>query len=168
MLTTLYCDASFCPHDRVGGWAVWLRSDFGRHIESGVVPDYCDFSNEAEFAAIYAGIYRAVTKWPDTSAVLVRSDCTTALQWMEMRYQARSQGGQRLQEHVRKLKKDHDVRLIPRWVKGHRHGKDTDVYLNNRVDEMAGKVMRQERQRVRTNTQERKDALTGKEITFVE
>ena len=124
MLTTLYCDASFCPENLVGGWAVWLRSERGRHVESGATPDYCDYSNEAELAAIYAGIYRTVTRWPKTEAILVRSDCTTALRWMEGRSQVRSAGGQRLVKHIGKLKVEHNVRLIPRWVKGPRSHED--------------------------------------------
>jgi len=152
MLTTLYCDASWCPHEQVGGWAIWLRSERGRHIESGAVPDYCQYSNEAEFAAIYAGIYRAVTKWPKTTAILVRSDCTGALHWMERRYPINSQAGRRLQKRIAELKEKRKVRLIPRWVRGHRGGKDTDVYLNRRVDEMAREIMLTERQRVVGNS----------------
>ncbi len=150
MLTTLYCDASFCPHTRVGGWAVWLRSELGRHVESGPTPDYCRFSNHAELAAIYAGIYRAATKWPETEAVLVRSDCTTALHWMEGRYRPRSDAGRRLVERIQKIQDGHDVRLISRWVKGHREGAGVDVWLNRRVDQMAKKVMADERIRVQT------------------
>lgn len=148
MLTTLYCDASFCPEYFVGGWGVWLRSAHGRHVESGTTPAYCHRADEAEFAAIYAGVYRAVTRWPATSAVLVRSDCQTALHWMENRYQPNAGGGRRLLELITNLQEKHDVRLIPRWVKGHRSGDDTDVYLNRRVDEMARDVMGDERRRV--------------------
>ena len=131
---------------------MWLRSERGRHVESGATPDYCNFSNEAELAAIYAGIYRTVTKWPKTEAILVRSDCTTALQWMDGRSQARSAGARRLVKRIVKLKAEHNVRLIPRWVKAHRSGSDTDVWLNRRVDEMAREIMKNERQRATGNS----------------
>lgn len=145
MLTTLYCDASFCPRDRVGGWAIWLRSEEGRHIESGPVPEYCNVSNEAELAAIYAGIYRAITLWGRTEAILVRSDCTAALHWMEQRYEAPTEGGRRLQLLIRRLHDNRMLSLIPRWVKGHQGGDQTEAWLNRRVDRMARKVMQLER-----------------------
>jgi len=141
MLTTLYCDASFCPHELVGGWAIWLRSERGRHVENGATPDYCQNASEAELVAIYAGIYRALTRWPETTAILVRSDCTTALDWMMDRYYPKRKGGQRVAKKIRQLRYQRGVRLIPRWVKAHREGSETDVYLNRRVDELAREMM---------------------------
>jgi ribonuclease HI len=147
MLTTLYCDASFCPHNLVGGWAIWLRSERGRIIEDGPVPDYCKESYEAELAAIYAGIYRTLNRWSNTTAILVRSDCETALNLMSNRYQGRHRGARRLATKIHGLQREAGVRLIPRWVKGHQRGTKTDAYLNNRVDEMARAVMQSERVR---------------------
>jgi len=145
VLTTLYCDASFCPDKKVGGWAIWLRSEHGRIVEDGPTPEYCQNSYEAELAAIYAGIYRTSRRWPMTAAILVRSDCQTALDLMENRYEARSGGGRRLATKIQELKARHDLRLIPRWVKGHQRGSKTDAWLNNKVDELARKVMEAER-----------------------
>jgi ribonuclease HI len=145
MLTTLYCDASWCPHLLVGGWAIWLRSERGRIVEDGVVPEYCSQSYEAELAAIYAGIYRTLSRWPNTTAILVRSDCETALHLMSNLYQGRHQGARRLATKIHGLQREVGVRLIPRWVKGHQRGTNTDAYLNNRVDEMARSVMEKER-----------------------
>lgn len=154
MLTTLYCDASFCPHQLVGGWAIWLRSNQGRIIEHGATPDYCDFSNEAELAAIYAGIYRGLTRWPQTTAILVRSDCRDALNLMENRHEAPTQSGRRLAKKIHDLQAQRGVRLIPRWVKGHQRGTEVDAYLNNRVDELARTMMRRERRRDRREQRE--------------
>ena len=144
-MTTLYCDASFCPHQLVGGWAIWLRSEQGRIVEDGPIPDYCTQSHEAELAAIYAGIYRTVKRWPMTEAILVRSDCQTALELMGQKYRPRSRAAHRLVGKVQKLKTHHNLRLIPRWVKGHQTAKKTDAWLNNKVDELARKVMEAER-----------------------
>lgn len=150
MLTTLYCDASFCPHQLVGGWAIWLRSEYGRIVEDGPTPEYCRFSNIAELAAIYAGIYRAVTRWPDTRAILVRSDCKPALDLMEYRYASTHDGGRRLADKIQELRRQYDINLIPRWVKGHQRGSTTDAWLNNRVDEMSRAVMEAERKKTAT------------------
>jgi ribonuclease HI len=53
-------------------------------------------------------------------------------------------------ERIQKIQDGHDVRLISRWVKGHREGAGVDVWLNRRVDQMAKKVMADERIRVQT------------------
>lgn len=141
MLTTLYCDASFCPQTHAGGWGVWLRSNRGRVVRSGITPHYVIDANEAELAAIYAGVFLAVRHWPETEAILVRSDSRTALSRMDDYRKARREGAKKLAEKIRELQKKHDVRLISRWVKGHRSGSAVDVYLNNRVDEMAREAM---------------------------
>ena len=141
MLTTLYCDASFCPHQLVGGWAIWIRSERGRFVENGKTPDYCQNSSEAELVAIYAGIYRTLTRWPETTAILVRSDCTAALDWMVGRHHPKKESGQRVANKIQQLKHQRGVRLIPRWVKAHREGSETDVYLNRRVDKLAREMM---------------------------
>lgn len=147
MLTTLYCDASFCPDEMVGGWAIWVRNERARHIEKGPTPEYCNNSAEAELAAIYAGIYRIVTRWPDTTAILVRSDCQAALGWAtdEFSPKPEKKSAVKLTKKIQLIKREHPVRLIPRWVKAHRKGSETDVYLNRRVDEMAREVMLSQR-----------------------
>jgi ribonuclease HI len=100
-------------------------------------------------AAIYAGIYRVATRWPQTEAILVRSDCQTALIWMRKskRSQLRPEGAKRLLGKIETLqqKNPSGLRLIPRWVKGHQRGSKTDAWLNNKVDELARKVMEAER-----------------------
>lgn len=141
MLTTLYCDASFCPRELVGGWALWLRSERGRHVENGVTPSYCKSSNDAELAAIYAGIYRAMRQWPNTTVILVRSDSDTALRWLMKTHHPSTEGGQRLIQKITDLQHNHGIHFIPRWVKGHRRGTATDIYLNRQVDAMAREVM---------------------------
>lgn len=145
MLVTLYCDASFCPKTYSGGWAAWLRSERGRIIRSGPTPDYCRHAYEAEIAAIYAGLYLVTRSWPEAEAVLVRSDCTAALHLMQRRREASHRGARRLATKIEGLRIAHGIKLVPRWVKGHRGGEQTDAYLNRRVDEMARTVMRYQR-----------------------
>lgn len=149
MLTTLYCDASFCPETLAGGWAVWLKSNQGRIVRSGLMPSYVQNSNDAELAAIFAGVYLATQKWPSTEAILVRSDSQTALRWMRSAEGDRRDETQRLAAKIQELRAKHNFRIIDRWVKGHRRGTQTDVWLNNRVDEMAREVMLKERSKRR-------------------
>jgi len=147
MLTTLYCDASFCPVTLAGGWAVWLRSNSGRIVESGKTPEYVVNSNDAELSAIFAGIYRAVTQWSETEAILVRSDCQSALAQMEDPSRAYQPETRKLATKIRKLREKHNVKLISRWVKGHQKVAKTDAWINNQVDRMAGEQMREQRKK---------------------
>lgn len=119
---------------------MWLRSEEGRVVRSGPCPAYVMTSHQAELAAIFAGVYLAITSWPGrTRNVLVCSDCEGAL------YHARADsplsrktGTRRLQEKLRALLAEHSVGLSLRWVKGHRPGsEDTRAYLNNAVDRLA-------------------------------
>lgn len=147
MFVTLYCDASFCRESRVGGWAAWLRSECGRIVRSGVTPPYCVESYEAEIAAVFAGLHLAVTSWPTTTAVLVRSDCRSALDALAPGRAFRHEGAVKLASMISDLRERHSLRLIPGWVKGHRHGAAVDVHLNRQVDAKAKAVMRYERRR---------------------
>jgi len=139
MLTTLYCDASWYGRLQVGGWAVWLRSERGRIVEKGAAPDYCAYSYEAELSAIFAGIHLTTDSWPETEAILVRSDCEQALGLLTGKQQPNPDhaGACRLVERLRHYQDEHKFRLIPRWVKGHQNGNKTDAWLNRRVDRMA-------------------------------
>jgi ribonuclease HI len=136
MLSTLYCDASWSHHRQRGGWAVWLRSNDGRIIEHGRVPDYCTLSYEAELAAIFAGVHLATKKWPTTEAVLIRSDCRQALDLIGEKRppKAKHPGACRLVSKILEVRDAAKVRLIPRWVKGHQDGQKVDAWLNRRVD----------------------------------
>lgn len=140
MLVTLYCDASWLPEHNVGGWAVWLRSEQGRVIRSGTTPDYCTMAFEAELAAVFAGIHLARRHWNDTSKVIVCSDCEQALWLMTGRLSPSRYASSRLMSRIRKESKE--IRLVPKWVKGHRVTGGTDAYLNRRVDQMARKAAR--------------------------
>lgn len=137
MLVTLYCDASFDSRTRTGGWGVWLRSDEGRIIKAGPCPPYLRFSYEAELSAIFAGLWLACNTWEKTEAVLVRSDAQDALRIIVGRQNAKHRAAKRLFFKIKDLCRDKNVKIIPRWVKGHQAGSNTDAWLNRRVDELA-------------------------------
>lgn len=147
MLVTLYCDASWSTsHGGTGGWGVWLRSDQGRIIRRGPCPDYCKHVFEAELAAIFAGLHLAVTYWPDTKTIVVRSDCRHAVNIVTGQQvpKEKHRAARRLRNKITKLRKRHKVRIIGKWVKGHQPGDKVDAYLNRRVDQLAGEAMRAE------------------------
>lgn len=124
----------------------------GRIVRSGPCPDWragtggrrCQRSYEAELAAIFAGIHLATTHWPQTSVIIVRSDCQQALDIITRRIipKQRHAGARRLRDKIAELRRQ--VRLVPKWVKGHQSGNRTDAWLNRKVDELAGDAKRTE------------------------
>lgn len=138
MLTTLYTDASFHHETKNGGWAVWARSDRGRIVKSGPCPGYVDDSNDAELAAMFAGIYLIGQNWSDTNRILICSDSQTALRWVLDNERSRRETTAKLQKMIRKQCIEHGFSITPRWVKGHSGAGTTQAYLNAKCDEFAG------------------------------
>jgi hypothetical protein len=140
---TGYTDASF--HRKAGGaWAVWLRCGAGRAVRQGTCPSYVRDSNAAELAAIYAGVYLACRIWPSTTAVLVCSDCRSALAAADPSASLASDPAmRRLQQRLRELANAERLDLRFKWVRGHqRASASTSAWLNNQVDRLAGSTRR--------------------------
>lgn len=134
MLVTLYTDGSFRLH--IGGWAFWARSEMGRIIRSGKCPEYVVDALGAEFCAVYCGIYRVIQAWPQTSTILVRSDCKGVED--PDRPTLKHEAARRLHQLTKQTLGAR--RVIYRWVKGHRGGSVVDAYINRQVDLLASEI----------------------------
>lgn len=141
---TCYTDASYSK-GAGGAWAVWLRCERGRLVRHGLCPPYVHESNAAELAAIYAGLYLAVSTWGDAVAgVSVRSDSRVALALADPEHRMATDGAaRRLQKRIRRLLREHELALDCRWVRGHQpvHA-GTHAYLNDRCDRLAKRARR--------------------------
>lgn len=132
--TTVHADASF--KDGRGSWAAWVKTSAGRVVRSGACPEYVRNSGHAELAAVFAGIHLAVSAFPHTTAILVRSDCRAALHNLAHRASPSSDPAvQRLRERIRTALGDRHVRI--KWVKGHRGGDTVESWVNNACDRLA-------------------------------
>ena len=149
MWVTLYTDASFCHETKAGGWATWCRHSEGRLFfsGSGLVAD----ANEAELKAILHGMENALKELRGIEGFNIRSDSQTAVDI------ARYNGRIPRQPHLRKLRREivelsreYRVWRQVRWTKGHTttHN-NTPGYLNDKVDKMAKRAMRQFRDGLR-------------------
>ncbi len=139
MHVTCYTDASFSTRQG-GAWAVWVRSDRGRIVRRGRCPAWVRDPNLAELAAIYAGVYLALTRWRGSVRhVLVRSDSqwAVAVAAGEATKPPRKPA-RRLQRKLRALVEEHGASLECRWVPGHRPRQEsTAAYLNDACDRLA-------------------------------
>ena len=147
LFVTCYTDASWYHHDKVGGWAVWIRSERGRIVKHGPCPGYIKNSMQAELAAIYAGIRLTMNYWPDTGRILVRSDCKAALQKLKeakLGKTPRRDTNKALNPVTRLCWKieDVDVEVVPKWVRGHATDGSVQTWLNNHCDAEAKKAAR--------------------------
>lgn len=146
MLVTCYCDASYAAGTG-GAWAVWLRSSEGRVVRSGSCPGYVRDSNLAELSAIWAGIYLALRTWPETTAILVCSDCQGALAIAANHKPPKKSEAKRIWTMIRKALVKANTKLVPRWVRGHQDASaGTQAYLNNACDRLAGLQRRRDRE----------------------
>ncbi|WP_080682449.1 ribonuclease H family protein [Sorangium cellulosum] len=139
---TCYTDASFTPI--AAGWGVWLRSTRGRIVRHGACPPYVSSANEAELAAIFAGVYLARKVWGDAvRGLVVYTDSQAAVRFLsdealKPRIQRNAPAVARLRERIRTFSNEHGIELDLRWVKGHQRTNTVRAYLNARCDQLAG------------------------------
>ncbi|WP_437991014.1 ribonuclease H family protein [Sorangium sp. So ce145] len=138
---TCYTDASFSPI--VAGWGVWLRSTRGRIVRHGACPPYVSSANEAELAAIFAGVYLARKAWGEAvRGLVVYTDSQAAVRFLsdgalKPRIQRNAPAVARLRERIRTFSNEHGIEMDLRWVKGHQRTNTVRAYLNARCDQLA-------------------------------
>ncbi len=137
MWITLYCDASY-KKGFGGTWAVWIKCDKGRLVNSGDCPSYVDNSISAEMYAAYEGIKQALKKWDDVEGIQINSDCTTVCRafwpWSK---KIKNASAKFIQERTLKLLKEKEILVRGKHVKGHQKPTTTRAYINGRCDDMA-------------------------------
>src|SRR5262245_41450797 len=113
---TCYTDASFTK--TAAGWGIWLRSARGRIVRQGACPPYVRSANEAEMAAIFAGIYLARRAWgAAVRGLVVYTDSQTAIDVLTRDAKRSAPGIARLRERIRAFSDEHGIELDLRWVK---------------------------------------------------
>lgn len=139
---TCYTDASYTR--RAAGWGVWLRSARGRIVRHGACPPYVSSANEAEMAAIFAGVYLARKAWgAAVCGLFVFTDSQAAIGFLNgealrPRVERSAPGIVRLRDRIRAFAAEHGIELDLRWVKGHQKTDSVRAYLNARCDLLAG------------------------------
>lgn len=136
---TCYTDASFSREG--AGWGVWLRSNLGRLVRRGPCPAYVHSANEAEMAAIFAGLYLAHRTWgAAVRGIWIFTDSQAAIHVLtaDPHGKRSTLGVARLRDKIRTFAEEHGIELDLRWVKGHQKTNTQRAYLNGQCDRMAG------------------------------
>ena len=140
MLVSLFSDASWCPHNHVGGWGAWARSergvakDFGPF--NGVVPD----SNIAEVYAVVNGLHMALDYGIAEHAdrLLIQTDSQVAILYLSGPLaRQKSEAARRGWQAFHRLVEQHALSWVFRHVPGHTSGKQPRLYVNKLVDQAA-------------------------------
>lgn len=144
VITTVFTDASFCHQTRCAGYAVWVKNN------SRVLKRYGNFrgkpenSSDAEFMALINGIYFAMQLAPETTYLIVQTDCMGIIPHANRGGLPQRASG-RLKRRMREALKG--VTLDVRHVKAHSRDGSKRSHVNNWCDEFARKAMRQQRGR---------------------
>lgn len=121
-----------------------MRSARGRIVRRGACPSYVRSANEAEMAAIFAGVYMAWKAWgAAVRGLVVYTDSQAAVGFLNgealrPRIQRHAPGVARLRERIRAFAGEHGIELDVRWVKGHQQTNTVRAYLNAQCDRLAG------------------------------
>lgn len=144
-----YADASFKadPPDQGGGWGIWVRDHHTRVVRSGVCPEWVESSVQAEFCAVWAAIYTALTHL-DTqrcNILVIKTDCQEVAKyfgWSQNQQTPSDPNVVRICLKAYEMAKSHGIKLVVKWVRGHQRKSKDNVpgYLNDRVDELASKA----------------------------
>lgn len=136
---TVLTDASWCPHEKVGGWAVWIVMNGERFKRFDAFFEKLESAKEAEIKAILNGLYIAKRVFAP-EAYHVVSDCVHAMKEL--------QGTGATQEWRNKmLEITGESKVTYKHVKAHTSNDDKRSYVNNWCDFQAKMAMRSLRTR---------------------
>lgn len=142
MWVTCYTDASWSPETCSGGWAYSLTSDQGRCAKSGPCPPWVTCNNTAEFAAIVAGIYRAVREWEGVEGVSVRTDSAVAITYLrfypgKVPITLHRVDWLVIRDKLHRILRKYSCKVKLTHVKGHQSSRTRPAYMNNKVDDLS-------------------------------
>lgn len=131
---TILTDASWCPSQKVAGWAAWIVCNDERYKRYDAFFEKVDSSHEAEIKAIINGVYIAKRVF-DPDHYHVVSDCLTAMNVLQ------GKAGGKVW-HAKLLEIVGTTRVTFAHVKAHTNTKDKRSYVNNWCDFNAKMAMR--------------------------
>lgn len=147
MKATVYSDGSFKKGvKRRGGYAYTLITDIHKTVESGEIPASAQYNTHhyCEMFALVAGIHHA-TRIPGVKSIVALTDSKTCIRFFYS-YPPKCQDrlmvlSQLAISETRNL----GIRLTVRFVKGHQNSTSKNAKMNNLVDKLAKKSIRDHR-----------------------
>lgn len=131
---TVLTDASWCPQEKVAGWAVWVVCNNERYKRYDAFFEKVASSREAEIKAIINGCYIAKRVFDPTHYHVV-SDCVDAMNALQGKF-ATNEWKDKLTSIIG------DTKITFKHVKAHSNTNDKRTYVNNWCDFQARMAMR--------------------------
>lgn len=131
---TVLTDASWCPYEKVAGWACWIVCNGERYKRFDAFFEKVETAKEAEIKAIINGVYIAKRVFmPDHYHIV--SDCTQAMDALKGLGPTKH-WKEKLVEIIG------DAKITFKHVKAHSSTNDKRTFVNNWCDFQAKMAMR--------------------------
>jgi ribonuclease HI len=139
---TIYSDASFCPNQKIMGWAFYSRCSSGKMKKYGLLNEKTNCSTTAEMEAILIAVKRTIRRWPHLKGVFVNCDSLTSceLLWPSNLKETDHYNlprAQKIKDEIISLLESKGMWLRVKHVKGHQVSDNVRSYLNNFCDKKA-------------------------------
>lgn len=133
MIATINTDASFCPQNKIGTYAYWIRCGNGKWIRSGKLGGTVRTPQEAEIKCIIKALtfFRKIAAF-DCLSFIINTDCAAALGIINKR-----QVSPKYLNLYSDLMRVMPPKIQARHVKAHKRIVDTRTFVNHWCDRQA-------------------------------
>ena len=148
MLVTVFSDASWCPHVKVGGWGAWVKSERLQHQSGGELKSKPISAREAEVMAIGNAVWLALRMGAARPGdeILIQTDCLHAIDVLnEGKCKRRTSAEVDVCLALVSWRAKYQLTMRFKHVKGHTAGHEPRLWVNNFCDRLAKHYMRQAR-----------------------
>lgn len=154
-LTTIMCDASFCPETGAGGYGFYIASNHGKVGGGGPFKAVMKDSLLAEMAAVVNSLVEAHNRglFEAGDHCLFQIDCVAAIDRLLNRHYCKSATEISLFDIFHANIQKYNVTFSFRHVKGHSRKRDARNLANNHCDKRAKDAMRLFRQQLRSKNE---------------
>lgn len=147
MNITLMVDGSFCPETGAGGFGYWIASERGKLGGGGPIKNISDNPTDVEMKAICNALVIAMNLGFAVSGdkILVQTDSKQAIAAFEHNRIPGSESERMSVSFLDKFRKENNLLVVYRHVKGHSDNPGARFAANNHCDERAKTAMRKVR-----------------------
>lgn len=141
MKLTINTDASFCPNEKVGGFAFWIKCNQFTFKGSGIIKNP-ENSSDSELKAVCNALYLLKKRYvvEKITTVYINTDSKYVIQWIKKKND--DPVTNLIWEILNTYNPDE---VLVRHVKAHSHTKTARHFVNQWCDDMARIEMKKQR-----------------------
>lgn len=150
MRVTINTDGSFCPVQKVGGFACWIKSDIGTITKTGPIKCAND-SQDCEMKAVANAVFILEKSYMNNgkiSSIVINSDCQSMVSKIGIR--SKNEIGKYIAKAIRDIRNENSPKNKSSFhkfkhVKAHNGTPDARSWVNDWCDRMAKAEMNLQR-----------------------